>query len=144
MLPREIRARPVNTMQVRVLLIITVVLASVLTLFLLLLATDTAMSVWQRLSLAPLWLQITYILFLLAIASAVLLLTWHWLKPARKSSPAPPPEADADSLKEDLMASASAGVDISAAVEEVREQQRRKQRKALKRGASSRKTEQIV
>lgn len=109
------------------LLIILVVLTSVLTLFLLLLATDTAMSVWQRLSLAPLWLQITYVLFLLLVSSAVLWLTWHWLKPAKKIKPAAPPAPDSDSLKEDLMASASAGVDISAAVEEVREQQRRKQ-----------------
>ncbi len=46
-------------MRVRLLLFIAVLLVAVVTLFLLLLATDTALSVWQRLSQAPLWLHHT-------------------------------------------------------------------------------------
>ncbi len=69
-------------MRVRLLLFIAVLLVAVVTLFLLLLATDTAMSVWQRLSEAPLWLQVAYGLVLLLISSATLWLTWRWLKPA--------------------------------------------------------------
>ena len=51
-------------MRIRLLLLIAVLLVAVVTLFLLLLATDTALSVWQRLSVAPLWLQVAYTLIL--------------------------------------------------------------------------------
>ena len=71
-------------MRVRVLLFITVLLVAVVTLFLLLLATDTALSVWQRLREASLWIQVSYTLVLLLISSATLWLSWRWLKPAGK------------------------------------------------------------
>ena len=116
-------------MRVRLLLIIVVLLVAIVTLFLLLLATDTAMSVWQRLSVAPLWLQVAYTLVLLLISSATLWLTWHWLKPARKKTPArgESKQLDPSSFQEALVESAGAGVDVSAAVQEIKEQQRRKQ-----------------
>ncbi len=113
-------------MRVRLLLVIAVLLVAVVTLFLLLLATDTAMSVWQRLADAPLWLQLAYGFVLLLISSASLWLAWHWLKPVRKKPSTETRQLDSESLKQDLMQSASDGVDISAAVEEIREQQRRK------------------
>ncbi|MGB5487562.1 MAG: GTPase [Lysobacterales bacterium] len=116
-------------MRVRLLLIIVVLLVAVVTLFLLLLATDTALSVWQRLQQAPLWLQVAYTLVLLLISSATLWLTWHWLKPARKKSPVrgESMHIDPSSFQEALVESAGTGVDVSAAVQEIKEQQRRKQ-----------------
>ena len=113
-------------MRVRLLLFIAVLLAAVVTLFLLLLATDTALSVWQRLSQAPLWLQITYSLVLVLISSATLWLTWRWLKPADKKATTEIRSLDSNSLQEDLVESAGAGVDVSGALDEIREQQRRK------------------
>ena len=114
-------------MRVRLLLIIAVLLVAVVTLFLLLLATDTAMSVWQRLGEAPLWVQVGYTLVLVLISSATLWFTWQWLKPARKKASEPSRELNAESLQEELLESANAGIDVSSAVEEIREQQRRKQ-----------------
>jgi len=114
-------------MRVRLLLFIAVLLVAVVTLFLLLLATDTALSVWQRLSEAPLWLQVAYSLVLVLISSATLWLSWRWLKPAGKKTSIEEQKLDSLSLQEELVESASAGVDVSAAVEEIREQQRRKQ-----------------
>jgi membrane protein implicated in regulation of membrane protease activity len=75
----------------------------VVTLFLLLLATDTAMSVWARLSEAPLWLQLAYTLVLLLISSATLWLTWRWLKPAAKKAPTEERSLDPFSLQEELV-----------------------------------------
>ena len=68
-------------MRIRLLLLIAVLLVAVVTLFLLLLATDTALSVWQQLRVAPLWLLVSSSLVLVLISGAVLWLTWKWLKP---------------------------------------------------------------
>ena len=114
-------------MRVRLLLLIAVMLVAVVTLFLLLLATDTAMSVWQRLSVAPLWLQVAYALVLVCISSATLWLTWRWLKPVHKKTEVEGKEIDPFSFQETLVESASSGVDVSAAVQEIKEQKRRKE-----------------
>jgi len=114
-------------MRVRLLLLIAVLLVAVVTLFLLLLATDTALSVWQRLQDAPLWLQVAYTLVLLLISSATLWFTWSWLKPARKKKAVESKNLDPSSFQDALVESAGAGVDVSAAVHEFKEQQRRKQ-----------------
>ena len=114
-------------MRVRLLLFIAVLLVAVVTLFLLLLATDTALSVWQRLREAPLWLQVAYTLVLVLISGATLWLTWRWLKPAGRKKSVEQQNLDPFSLQEELVKSASAGVDVSAAVKEIKEQQRRKQ-----------------
>lgn len=114
-------------MRVRLLLFIALSLVAVLTLFLLLLATDTAMSVWQRLREAPLWLQVAYTLVLVGISSATLWFSWRWLKPDNKKVPTESKNLDPLSLREDLVESANAGIDVSAAVAEIKEQQRRKQ-----------------
>ena len=114
-------------MRVRILLIIALLLVAVVTMFLLLLATDTAMSVWQRLSEAPLWLQVSYTFVLLLISAGTLILSWRWLKPAKKEIPEKKKPLDDFSLQEDLIESAQSGVDVSDAVDEIREQQRRKQ-----------------
>jgi GTP-binding protein EngB required for normal cell division/uncharacterized protein (DUF697 family) len=114
-------------MRVRLLLISAILLVAVVTLFLLLLATDTAMSVWQRLSAAPLWLQVTYTLVLILISTATLWFSWQWLKPTPKKKTSQSRIPDELSLQEELVESASAGVDVSAAIDEIREQNRRKQ-----------------
>ena len=114
-------------MRVRLLLFIAILLVAVVTLFLLLLATDTALSVWQRLREAPLWLQVAYTLVLLLISSATLWFTWRWLKPSGKNKAVEHKNLDPSDLKEALVESAGAGVDVSAAVHEIKEQQRRKQ-----------------
>ena len=114
-------------MRVRLLLLIAVLLVAVVTLFLLLLATDTALSVWQQLRVAPLWLQVAYTLVLVLISSATLWFSWRWLKPASKKAAVEDRQIDPLSLQEELVESASAGVDVSAAIDEIREQQRRKQ-----------------
>ena len=113
-------------MRVRLLLLVAVLLVAVVTLFLLLLATDTALSVWQRLREAPLWLQVVYTLVLLTISSATLWLSWRWLKPTAKKTPGDNIRLDPLSLQEELVRSAGAGIDISAALDEINEQQRRK------------------
>ncbi|MCP4046882.1 MAG: GTP-binding protein, partial [Gammaproteobacteria bacterium] len=92
-----------------------------------LLATDTALSVWQQLRGAPLWLQVAYTLILVLISSATLWFTWRWLKPANKKVSIEDTQLDPLSLQEELVESASDGVDVSAAIDEIREQQRRKQ-----------------
>ena len=114
-------------MRVRLLLAIAVLLVAIVTMFLLLLATDTAMSVWQRLSQAPLWLQISYTLILVFISGATLLFSWRWLKPGSKEPKNENKQLDPLSLQEELIESAQSGVDVSPVVEEIREQQRRKQ-----------------
>jgi GTP-binding protein EngB required for normal cell division len=113
-------------MRVRLLLFIALSLVAVVTLFLLLLATDTAMSVWQRLREAPLWLQVAYTLILIVISSTTLWFSWRWLKPGSKKLPTENKSLDPLSLQEDLVESANAGIDVSAAVAEIKEQQRRK------------------
>lgn len=115
-------------MRVRLLLVIALTLVAVVTLFLLLLATDTALSVWQRLREAPLWLQVAYTFFLVLIASFTLWISWRWLKPAPGKKPPTEVPLDPLSLQEQLIESAGEGVDVSAAVGEIREQQRRKQK----------------
>ena len=114
-------------MRVKLLLVIALLLVAMVTLFLLLLATDTALSVWQRLRDAPLWLQVSYTLVLLSVSAATLYLSWRWLKPTEKSPQGEKKQLDSSTLQEDLLESAQSGVDVSLAMDEVREQHRRKQ-----------------
>jgi len=114
-------------MRVRLLLFIAVMLVAIVTLFVLLLVTDTALSVWQRLQQAPVWLQFAYTVVLLLVSGATLYFTWRWLKPAAKKPAGKSRDLDPDSFQESLLESADAGVDVSSALNEIREQQRRKQ-----------------
>lgn len=114
-------------MRIRLLLFIALLLVAVLTMFLLLLATDTALSVWQRMATAPLWLQLSYSLLLIFFSAASLWLAWRWLKPVASKTTGKHRAIDPLSLQDDLIDSAQAGVDVSAAVAELKEQQRRRQ-----------------
>lgn len=114
-------------MSVRLFLLLMLVLAAFLAAFLALVATDTALSVWQRLGVAPLWLQITYGLILTLVSGASVAVAWKWLRPkSRPSKPAGRDYRSEDDLQTALLASAQAGVDVSAALKEIREQRRRK------------------
>jgi len=114
-------------MRVRLLLILAMLVVAVVTMFLLLLATDTALSVWQRLSQASLWLQVSYLFLLVLISTTTLYLSWRWLKPSGKKTAKERKPLDSLSLQEELLESAQSGVDVSPAVDEIREQQRRQQ-----------------
>lgn len=114
-------------MSVRFLIALALLLIALLALFIVLVATETALSVWQRLSAAPLALQLAYFLLLAGASLAAVVLAWRWLRPARKrrAPTAPGPLTEA-SLQEDLLASVAEGVDSSQALQEIREQRRRK------------------
>jgi small GTP-binding protein len=115
-------------MSVRFFVFAVLLLVAMLALFLALVATDTALSVWQRLAEAPLWLQFSYVLLLLAVSTATTAVAWRWLRPAkktsRKSSTRP---VSSESLQDDLLHSAQEGVDVTEALAEIQEQRRRKQ-----------------
>lgn len=114
-------------MSVRFFIILVLVLVAMLALFGVLVATDTALSVWRQLVDAPLWLQAAYVLVLALTSTVSVVLAWRWLRPARKTSTQSRVEnVTADSLHEDLVESAQAGVDVTAALAEIREQRRRK------------------
>ncbi|MFT5141042.1 MAG: small GTP-binding protein [Rhodothermales bacterium] len=114
-------------MSVRFFVFVILILVAMLALFLALVATDTALSVWQRLIVAPLWLQIAYVFVLVLVSTASTLLAWRWLSPAKKK-PARERSTtiDSDSLQDDLLESAQSGVNVTAALAEIREQRRRK------------------
>ena len=115
-------------MSVRFFLLLLLVLVAFLALFLVLVATDTALSVWQRLTMAPVWLRFAYGLVLVFVSLASVAVAWKWLRPKRKTAKTPHKiHQNADELQEDLLASARAGVDVSEALKEIREQRRRKQ-----------------
>ncbi len=104
-----------------------VMLAALVVLFLFLLATDTALSVWNYLQQAPAWLRLTYAILLLALPLVTAIGFWSWLRPSRKPGPAAPTApADAESLQNDLLQAARQGVDISHTLDEISEQRRRK------------------
>lgn len=115
-------------MSVRFFVFAILLLVAMLALFLALVATDTALSVWQRLSEAPLWLQIAYVFILALISTATTSIAWRWLRPSGKQKArAQTEDLSADSLQDDLLLSAQEGVDVTGALAEIREQRRRKQ-----------------
>jgi GTP-binding protein EngB required for normal cell division len=114
-------------MPLRILIAIAILIAAFLVLFLVLIATETALTVWHYLRQAPLWLQLGYALMLAALPLATLVLLWNWLRPSRASRPKPGPRRlTADKLQEEVVNSARQGVDVSAVLDELREQRRRR------------------
>lgn len=113
-------------MSVRLFLILVLTLVAILALFAVLVATDMALSVWQRLSVAPLWVQLAYFLILTMASVMAVALAWRWLRPAKRGGNKRQggilsPEA----FQEALVESAQAGVDVDAVLDEFREQKRR-------------------
>ena len=115
-------------MSVRFFVFAILLLVAMLALFLVLVATDTALSVWHRLSEAPLWLQAGYVLILAVVSVASTALAWKWLRPTPKHVKKVRTEnISQDTLQDELLESAQTGVDVSAVLDEIREQRRRKQ-----------------
>jgi len=114
-------------MPLRFLVAVIIVLAAMVVLFLFLLATDTALSVWHYLKEAPGWLQIAYFVMLIALPLTTLALFWAWFRPAKRGRASTKESAGSfEQLQDALLESSRAGVDISPALAEIKEQRRRK------------------
>ncbi|NND44950.1 MAG: GTP-binding protein HSR1 [Xanthomonadales bacterium] len=115
-------------MSVRLFIVLVLTLVAMLALFLVLLATDTALSVWQRLGQSPLWMQFAYGIVLALASTAAVALAWRWLSPRKKpgTRQRKSRRVSSTTLQEELLASAAAGVDVESAVAELREQRRRR------------------
>ena len=114
-------------MPLRLLVSVIIILAAMIVLFLFLLATDTALSVWHYLKEAPAWLQTAYFVMLVALPLITLALFWAWFRPARRAGKSQKkPAINFEQLQDELLESSRAGVDISPALAEIGEQRRRK------------------
>ena len=113
-------------MPVRLLVSIAILIIAFLVLFLVLIASETALTVWHYLKQAPLWIQIAYAVILVGLPLLTLFVFWSWFRPAGKKQQPDKRELTADSLQDELVESAQQGVDVSAALEEIREQRRRR------------------
>lgn len=114
-------------MPLRFLVSIVFLLIAFLVLFLILIASETALTVWHYLKQAPLWVQLGYAAILVILPLVTLVLFWGWFRPRRKRRKARPNARPrtAEALQQELLESAHSGVDVSAALEELREQRRR-------------------
>lgn len=113
-------------MSVRILLGAVIFLIGLLVLALFLLATDTALSVWERLAAAPAWLRVAWAGGLLVTTVLSMWLTWRWLRPARKDPTSErSPVLDPEALDQAILDSERDGVDISEALAELEEHRRR-------------------
>jgi predicted GTPase len=113
-------------MPVRLLVATVILIAFFLVLFLFLLATDTALSVWHYLKEAPAWVQLAYAVTLAVLPLLTLAFFWNWFRPGRrKKTQAAQRDISSDTLQDELLESSRQGVDISGALEEIREQRRR-------------------
>lgn len=118
---------PIATMPLRLLVSIIILLAALLVVFVFLLATDTALSVWNYLRIAPAWLQLAYLFMLVILPLATLVFFWSWFRPKRSvKAETRPRQVNFEQLQEDLLSSQQAGVDVAPALAEIREQRRRK------------------
>lgn len=114
-------------MSVRLLMAAGIVLLGFLALALLLLATDTALSVWERLAAAPAWLRIAWIGGVSVLTLLATFFAWRWLWPVPKQEPEQKSEPlDEQSLQDQLNESLQSGVDAGNALAELAEQRRRK------------------
>jgi len=114
-------------MPLRILVSIAILIGAFLVLFLVLIATESALTVWHYLRQAPPWVQMGYAILLLGLPLLSLLLFWKWFRPGRKKKGGGEPRRlTAEALQDDLVESARLGVDVSAALEEIREQRRRR------------------
>ena len=113
-------------MPVRLLVSIAILIVTFLVLFLVLIASETALTVWHYLKQAPLWVQIGYAFILVGLPLLTLILFWNWFRPSRKKKPVQRAPLSEETLQDELLESAREGVDVSAALEEIREQRRRR------------------
>ncbi len=103
-------------------------MVAVVALALLLLVTDTALSVWERLAAAPGWVRLGWLAGVGAVTVGATLLAWRWLRPKADTADEPPAATlDPDRLKEELARSEADGIDIAEALAELAEQERRRE-----------------
>lgn len=114
-------------MPLRFLVSIAILIVAFLVLFFLLIATEAAVTVWHYLREAPAWIQFGYAFLLVGLPLLTLALFWSWFRPSRhKQRDTEPRTLTAEALQDELVESAARGVDVSAALEEIREQRRRR------------------
>jgi len=114
-------------MPLRFIASIAILIVAFLVLFLVLIATETALTVWHYLKEAPLWVQLGYAVILVGLPLATLLVFWRWFRPSRKKKGGQETRrASLEALQDELVESARQGVDVSAALAEMREQRRRR------------------
>ena len=75
-------------MPLRLIVSIAILIGTFLVLFLVLIATETALTVWHYLKQAPVWVQLGYGLILVGLPLASLLLFWRWFRPSGKKQSA--------------------------------------------------------
>jgi GTP-binding protein EngB required for normal cell division len=118
-------------MPFRVLIAAALLIGLLLVLLVVLLATDTALSVWSQLRQAPLWLQIAYGLLVALVSMASVLLLWRVLRPRKRSQPASeasvPGDIDEARLEQDILDAAESGIDIDEALRELENKRERAQ-----------------
>jgi membrane protein implicated in regulation of membrane protease activity len=116
-------------MPFRVLIAAALLIGLLLVMLVVLLATDTALSVWSQLRQAPLWLQIAYGLLVALVSMASVLLLWRVLRPRKRPQPASEAtvsgEIDEARLEQDILDAAASGVDIEDALRELEEKRQR-------------------
>ncbi len=113
-------------MPVRLLVSIAILIITFLVLFLVLIASETALSVWHYLKEAPLWIQLGYAIILVGLPLLTLVLFWSWFRPTKKQKKQEKRELSPETLQDEILESARQGIDVSAAIEEIREQRRRR------------------
>jgi GTP-binding protein EngB required for normal cell division len=115
-------------MPLRFLVSIAILLIAFLVLFLVLIASETALTVWHYLKQAPLWVQVGYGVLLLGLPVLTVVVFWGWLRPRRRAKKPRVERRDmsSEALQQELLESANEGIDVSAALQELREQQRRR------------------
>ncbi len=99
-------------MPIRLLVLIILTLVALLVFFLMLVATDTALSVWQRLQEAPMIIQLAYASLLMLTSVAAVWLAWRWMRPGKSKQLKDVTPTNAADLKAELVTSANAGVDV--------------------------------
>ena len=114
-------------MPIRFLASIAIVIITFLVIFLVLIASETALTVWHYLKGAPLWVQVGYAFVLVGLPLMTLVLFWNWFRPSKKKSRRDEPrEISQQALQDELLESAQQGIDVSQALEEIHEQRRRR------------------
>jgi GTP-binding protein EngB required for normal cell division len=113
-------------MPLRFLASIVILIVTFLVFFLVLIASETALTVWHYLKQAPVWIQFAYAIVLLGLPLLTLVLFWNWFRPSRKEKKrAPKPVLSSEQLQNELLESAQQGVDVTSALQEIHEQRRR-------------------
>jgi GTP-binding protein EngB required for normal cell division len=110
------------------LLAAALVLVAIVALALLLLLTDTALSVWERLAAAPAWVRFGWLAGVGAVTVGATLLAWRWLRPRPEAADAiPEPTLDPEQLQEELALSEAHGINVEDALAELAERERRRE-----------------